>query len=200
MRIFEFAIATVLIELTPGPNMSYLAALALADGRRAAATAVAGVALGISGVGILVAFGLAEFFDRYPLIETMLRWGGIAFMLFLSLEAWVNAGRNRKNPGKQNLHSFWKGFVTNMLNPKLILFYLVMVPDFVDDGAGNVLLQNLTLVAIYTGIATAVHLGIIAMAGRARASVLAHANQKMIGRSMSVLLFAIAAWMFAEIR
>jgi threonine/homoserine/homoserine lactone efflux protein len=86
-----FALTSVLIELTPGPNMAWLAVLAATEGRRQGYAAVAGVALGLGLVGAIAALGLAAVLQTSPLAYQTLRWAGVAYLLWMAYEAWRGA-------------------------------------------------------------------------------------------------------------
>ncbi len=86
--MFAFALTSLLIELTPGPNMAYLATVALAQGRRPALMAVAGVALGLSLSGVAAALGLAAIAVSTPMLLDVLRYAGIAYLLWLAWDTW----------------------------------------------------------------------------------------------------------------
>src|ERR1700754_3707386 len=86
--LLAFALTSLVIEITPGPNMTYLAALSLSSGMRTGFAAVAGIALGLMTYGVIAAFGLAAVIDNSPLLYGVLRWGGVAFLLWLAWEAW----------------------------------------------------------------------------------------------------------------
>ena len=79
MRTVEFVVAVLLLELTPGPNMAYLAALSLTRGRRAALAGVVGVALGLVTHAVLSALGMGALVADSPLVYEVLRWAGVAF-------------------------------------------------------------------------------------------------------------------------
>ena len=200
MRLIEFAIASAIIEVTPGPNMSYLASLALVRGARVALQAVVGVACGMLVVGVLVSVGLAEFLDRSPLASGALRWGGVLFMVWLAIESWRQAGAEPKAGKAADLGSFWRGLTTNLLNPKLAVFYLAVMPDFVEPKAGRLLAQNLVLIGVYIAVATSVHVSIVLAANRARAYLTVAASGKALGRLMACLLLGVAAWLALELR
>ena len=168
MRSFEFIIAVLLLELTPGPNMAYLAALSLSRGRRAALAGVLGVALGLTTHAALSALGVGALVAASPLVYETLRWAGVAFMLFLAWEGWrgaddgVTEERGLRSAGQLLL----RGFVTNVLNPKSILFFVAVVPGFL-VAPGDATARLVVLGAIYVAIATAVHLTIVLLAGAA---------------------------------
>ena len=98
MRTVEFVIAVLLLELTPGPNMAYLAALSLTRGRRAALAGVVGVALGLVAHAVLSALGMGVLVADSPLVYEALRWAGVAFMLFLAGRAPMTACPRRQPP------------------------------------------------------------------------------------------------------
>lgn len=192
MRIWEFVAACTILEITPGPNMSYLIALTISHGWVAAFRAVFGVATGLLLVGCLAALGLAEFINSYPLIEKYLRWGGVLFMLWLAYDSWSNAPVQQE---QQRLNTYWRGLTTNLLNPKLIVFYLAMLPDFIDETRGNILQQNLQLVLLYTLIATTIHLLLITFSVQLKPIVDKSHQSMSIGKIMAILLFGVACWM-----
>ncbi|MGL5010530.1 MAG: LysE family translocator, partial [Paracoccaceae bacterium] len=82
--ITAFTVAAVAIELTPGPNMVWLAIVAATDGRRAGYAAVAGVALGLAVIGVAAAYGLAALVAGSPVAYQVLRWAGVAYLLWLA--------------------------------------------------------------------------------------------------------------------
>jgi threonine/homoserine/homoserine lactone efflux protein len=135
--LLSFALAATLIELTPGPNMAYIAILSIQSGRRAGLSAVAGIALGLLGAGLAAALGLAALIDVFPPVYNVLRWAGVLYLLWLAWEGWrgskgspVEAGRI----GWGQAVYFRRGLITNLLNPKAYLFYIAVLPRFVDPG------------------------------------------------------------------
>jgi threonine/homoserine/homoserine lactone efflux protein len=85
--LLAFALTALIIEITPGPNMTYLAALSLSSGARTGFAAVAGIALGLMTYGLIAAFGLTTIIDDSPFLYGLLRWGGVLFLLWLAWEA-----------------------------------------------------------------------------------------------------------------
>ena len=86
--MFQFILAVLFVELTPGPNMAYLATLSLARGRTAGLFAIVGVALGLSVHAAVASFGIGELLLLYPWLYEILRWIGVTYLLFLALEGW----------------------------------------------------------------------------------------------------------------
>ncbi len=85
--LLAFALTALVIEITPGPNMTYLAALSLSSGARAGFAAVAGIALGLMIYGIVAAFGLTAIIDETPFLYSLMRWGGVLYLLWLAWES-----------------------------------------------------------------------------------------------------------------
>ncbi|MBV1704712.1 MAG: LysE family transporter, partial [Hyphomicrobiales bacterium] len=106
--------ASALVELTPGPNMGYLAALAASRGAGAGLRTTAGIATGIAAVGVLCAFGLAELVAGHPTLDRALRWAGAVFMLWLAFDAFVHAGAAATG-GAGDLSTFRRGLTTNLM-------------------------------------------------------------------------------------
>ncbi len=189
-----FALASALIELTPGPNMAWLVLVTLAEGRRPGLAAVCGVALGLALVGGGAALGLAAVVAASPFLWTVLRWCGIAFLLWLAWDGWRGADGTADLPHRVGpLAAFRRGLVTNLLNPKAALFFVAVLPGFV-DGAAAALPQALLLTAVYVAVATAIHAGLVLLAGAVRPLVLQPARERAVRRALSLLLALVALW------
>ena len=196
--LLAFALASLIIEVTPGPNMTYLAALSLSSGIRTGFASVAGIALGLMTYGVIAAFGLAAAIDHSPLLYGLLRWGGVAYLLWLAWDAWSTADETAPEGNAVSHHerasAFRRGLITNLLNPKAAVFYVAMLPDFVDVGAGRIAAQTLTLSAIYVTIATAIHAGIVISASQLRTVISEPRQVRRIRRALALALAAIAIW------
>ncbi|WP_353212100.1 LysE family translocator [Rhodovarius sp.] len=196
MRTVEFVVAVLLLELTPGPNMAYLAALSLTRGRRAALAGVVGVALGLVTHAVLSALGMGALVADYPLVYEVLRWAGVAFMLFLAWEGWQGAQDSAadETATASPAQLLLRGFITNVLNPKSILFFVAVVPGFL-TAQGNATARLAVLGALYVGIATAVHIAIVLLAAELRPWLLKGPRSLWVRRGLSLLLAGAAAWL-----
>jgi threonine/homoserine/homoserine lactone efflux protein len=193
--VMAFAAASVAIELTPGPNMVWLAIVAAGDGRRAGFAAVAGVALGLGIIGVAAAFGLATVVAESPLTSQVLRWAGVAYLLWLAWDGWRDAaeGPHEVALGSSLATSFRRGLVTNLLNPKAFLFYVAVLPGFLAPEAG--LTGTLTLTAVYVAVATVIHAGIVALAGTARDWLTVGGRAVIMRRALALALVGVAIWL-----
>ena len=189
-----FAATSALIEITPGPNMVYLALVAATDGRKPGYAAVAGVALGLTLLGILAAFGLAALIDRSAVLYEALRWGGVAYLLWLAWDSWHEAGKSIEHAalGSSLARYFGRGLITNLLNPKAALFYVAVLPSFLTTDGG--LAGTLLLSLIYVIIATLIHTTIVTLAGTAQTALADEKRSQLVRRLLAVALGLVAVW------
>jgi threonine/homoserine/homoserine lactone efflux protein len=192
--VAAFALTATVIELTPGPNMAWLAIVAATEGRRPAFAAVAGVALGLGIVGIAAALGLAALVAASPPLYQTLRWAGVFYLLWLAWDGWRGDSEQVYDGlGGRALVCFRRGLVTNLLNPKAAVFYVAVLPAFVDPAAG-VTRATLVLSLVYVVVATAIHAGIAVAAGATRRLFQAPEKERLLRRTLSAVLAVIALW------
>jgi threonine/homoserine/homoserine lactone efflux protein len=144
-----FALASVLLALTPGPNLLYLISRTLCQGRRAGVVSLAGTSLGFVFHVLAAALGLSAIFLTVPLLYDLLRYAGAAYLLWLAWGAVKPGGQGtfaaRTLPEDPPGRLFRMGLVTSILNPKIALFYLALLPQFIDASRGSVFVQSLVL-------------------------------------------------------
>ena len=193
----SFMLAAIVVELTPGPNMAYLAHVALTQGRTAGLAVVAGVALGLSLVGILAALGVGALIDRSPAAYQAMRWLGAAYLVWLAWDAWKQASDNdapddRDFTGVAGL--FQRGLITNLLNPKAAVFYVAMLPQFLRPEFGQATAQLTLLTGGYVIVATVIHTAIVLMADNVRAVLAKTGAMQRIRQGLALSLVAVAIW------
>jgi threonine/homoserine/homoserine lactone efflux protein len=190
-----FLLTTLLIELTPGPNMAWLALTSASHGRRSGFAAVAGIALGLALLAAASAVGLAKLATRSPFVFGLLRYAGVVYLLCLAWKAW--AGENELSPDIANQNalgaSFRHGLLLNLLNPKAAVFFITVLPAYISADAA-VAPQTALLLASYVAIATAIHLIVVAFAGQAHGWISVGNRSHIIRRFFAILLAAIAIW------
>jgi threonine/homoserine/homoserine lactone efflux protein len=148
-----FVVASVLLVLTPGPNLLYLISRTLCQGRAAGIVSLAGTTTGFVFHILAAALGLSAVFVAVPLAYDALRWAGAAYLLWLAWDAVRPrlAGQGgelfapRTLPAVSRGKLYRMGFLTSILNPKVALFYLALFPQFVEPARGSVLAQSLLL-------------------------------------------------------
>lgn len=153
-----YAVACVLLVLTPGPNLMYLISRTLCQGRAAGIVSLAGTTSGLLFYALAAAFGLTAVLVAVPVLFDVVRWAGAAYLLWLAWDAVRPRGSGglfarRDLPPVAPAALFRTGMLTSILNPKIALFYLALFPQFVDPARGSVLLQSLVLAAVQIVIA-----------------------------------------------
>ncbi|MBI1341017.1 LysE family translocator [bacterium] len=189
--ILGFLVAALIIELTPGPNMTWLAILAATRGRTAALSAVAGVALGLALLGGLAALGLAAIVATTPLLWEALRWLGAAYLLWLAWETWTGPTESTAEAGDV-LHGFRRGLIVNALNPKAAAVFLTLIPRHVSEPAHWASLFAAAMV--YVAVATLIHALIVAFASNLHGLF----KDPLLGRRLRIgfalALIGVAVW------
>jgi threonine/homoserine/homoserine lactone efflux protein len=153
-----YAVACVLLVLTPGPNLMYLISRTLCQGRAAGIVSLAGTTSGLLFYAVAAAFGLTAVFVAVPVLFDIVRWAGAAYLLWLAWDAVRPRGggglfARRDLPPVAPAVLYRTGILTSILNPKVALFYMALFPQFVDPARGSVLLQSLLLAAVQIVIA-----------------------------------------------
>ena len=158
-RLIEYIIAAMIIILAPGPSVLFVIARAIAWGRKVAVFTVAGNVTGAFFLSSLVAFGLGPILSRSDLAYSAVQWGGGGYLVYLginSIKARKIAAADMKSQGSV-VPTFWRsvrdGFWVGALNPKGLVFYAAVLPQFVDIERGNVTGQLLFLGALFSVLA-----------------------------------------------
>lgn len=165
-----FAGAALLMALTPGPNMLYLISRSLCQGWRAGLMSWAGVVLGFTVHMCSAALGLTALFMAVPLGYEVLKFAGVGYLLWMAWQA-VKPGASspfeaRELPDESPRRLFTMGLLTSILNPKVAVFYLSVLPQFISPEHGSVLGQSLALGATQILIGASVNLAVTLGAAR----------------------------------
>jgi threonine/homoserine/homoserine lactone efflux protein len=157
------------LVLTPGPNMIYLVSRSITQGRRAGLISLLGVAAGFLVYLVAATAGLATLFAIVPTVYTTLKLAGAAYLLWLAWKAVRPGGDSafapKALPADPPRRLFAMGLVTNLLNPKIAILYVSLLPQFVDPGRGNVAEQTLLLGLTQIAVALTVNAAIVLTAG-----------------------------------
>jgi len=156
-----FVLAGLLLNITPGPDMLYIIGRSTSQGFRAGAAATFGVSAGCSVHITAAALGISALITASATAFTILKIVGAAYLIYVGLSMMKARGGRRKAEGKPipalagGLSPiFWQGFLTNALNPKVALFFLAFLPQFIALDAPTKPLAFLVLGAIFTFTAT----------------------------------------------
>lgn len=159
------ALVALAMVLTPGPNMIYLASRSISQGRRAGMMSLSGVAVGFLAYLAAASLGLTAVFFAVPALFVVIKIAGAAYLGYLAWRMLRPGGRSAFEVSELERHSsfrlFGMGFVTNILNPKIALMYVALIPQFVDPSRGPVWQQSLLLGTIQIMVAVAVNAMIV---------------------------------------
>ena len=165
MRVWSFLAVTIPLVLTPGASTAIVLRNSISGGIRAGVETAAGVNTGSVVYGVVSAFGLALALRRWPATWTILRAGGAAYLLWLARRSFRSALRPRRESApaaadvqrRTLFRNLKEGFLTNLLNPSIASFYLIVMPQFVPRGA-SIASGVLLLTALHVTIALTWHL------------------------------------------
>ena len=158
-RLPEYIVAAMVIILAPGPSVLFVIARAIAWGRKTAVFTVAGNVTGAFALSTLVAVGLGPLLQRSDLAYAAIQWGGSLYLMYLGVEAirqrkiHAEDMRNQGDAAPGIARSIRDGFWVGALNPKGLVFYAAVLPQFVDRDRGNVALQLIFLGAVFSILA-----------------------------------------------
>lgn len=159
-KIGEYIVVASAIILAPGPSVLFTIARAIAWGRKVAILTVLGNASGFFAMAALVAIGVGPIIQSSDLIYRGVQWGGGLYLIYLGIDAIRKRNEHTSQMLEQGsagapstLRVIRDGFVVGILNPKGIVFNVAITPQFIDRGAGKVVLQLMLLGAIFSLIA-----------------------------------------------
>lgn len=167
--ILAVAVVALGMVLTPGPNMIYLASRSITQGRRAGVISLGGVAVGFVTYLLATNLGLSVAFVAVPELYLGVKLAGAAYLGYLAWSALrpggVSAFAPQDVPHVSSPKLFTMGLTTSLLNPKIAIMYLSLIPQFIDLDRGHVLLQGLLLGSVQIVIGVTVNLLVVLAAG-----------------------------------
>ncbi|WP_137043127.1 LysE family translocator [Pseudolabrys sp. FHR47] len=202
--LIAFAAVALAMVLTPGPNMIYLISRSITQGAGAGLVSLAGVALGFVFYMLCAAFGITALIFAVPYAYDALRLAGAAYLAWLAWQALKPGGKSpfqvHKLPVDSPRRLFLMGFLTNLLNPKIAMLYLALLPQFIDP-AQSVLTQSIVLGAVQIAVSVTVN-SMIAIAAGSIATFLAARPLWLLAQRwlMGTVLGALAVRMVLEER
>ncbi|WP_189299093.1 LysE family translocator [Streptomyces cinerochromogenes] len=157
-RLAAFSALSFLLIVVPGPSVLFVVGRALAHGRRAALTTVVGNTLGAYVLVVAVALGIGSVVERSVLVFTALKLAGAAYLVYLGVRAWRQRGSLRaavaeSGPARGGLRTLGEGFAVGVANPKTMVFFAAVLPQFVDREQGHVPAQMLLLGLVFNAVA-----------------------------------------------
>jgi threonine/homoserine/homoserine lactone efflux protein len=203
--LIAFAAIVLAMALTPGPNMLYLISRSLSQGPRAGLISLMGVGIGFVVYMLLAAFGITAVFVAVPYAYDVLRLAGAAYLLYLAWGALKPGGRSpfqvREMPQDPPRKLILMGLMTNLLNPKVAMLYMALLPQFVDPARGSVLLQSILLGSLQIVIGVSIN-GLVAATAGSISTFLARSPRWLLLQRwfMGMVLAGLAVNMLRESR
>jgi threonine/homoserine/homoserine lactone efflux protein len=186
-RLAAFVLGGLVVNLAPGADMVLATACGIQGGPKAGAAAGLGAGTGVLWHVGLAAAGVSALIAAHPAALDILRWVGACYLVWLAWKAW-NAGPEGPGQGTPSLWRAWrKGLLTNMLNPKPVLFVLAFLPQFVVAGGPPVWQQIVALGLVFAFTGTLVTMGYGAVAGFAGQAL---ARRMGVVNRLAAVLFA----------
>ncbi|WP_041373190.1 LysE family translocator [Methylobacterium radiotolerans] len=204
-NLLAFAAVALGMVLTPGPNMVYLISRSICQSRTAGLISLGGVALGFVVYMLCAAFGITALVLAVPYAYDAIRIAGAAYLLWLAWQAVRPGGRSpfqvKDLPKDGPAKLFLMGFLTNLLNPKIAVMYLSLLPQFIDPARGSVLGQALALGSTQIVISVLVNAAIAISAGSIALFLTRRPSFAVVQRwVMGTVLAALAVRMATEAR
>ena len=198
-----FLAAALALNVSPGPDMLYVISRSLEQGRRAGIVSALGIGVGTLAYTIVTALGLSALLLSMPILFNAIRYAGalyLAYLGFRMLFAKVvkTPGTAEGKPVQMPLRNvFRQGITTNLLNPKVALFFLAFLPQFVDQSKGQVALQLVVLGLLFDTSGTSVNVLVATLAGRVGDSLKKRSLFSRIQRILPALILIALAILVA---
>lgn len=172
----QFLLTALVVVLIPGTGVVYTLAIALGQGRRAAAFAALGCTFGIVPHLLAATLGLAAVLHASALLFQIVKFAGVAYLLYLAWQS-LSSGGALRIEGRNSAESGWRiarrGALINILNPKLSVFFLALLPPFLSGNPASATVEMATLGAVFMALTLVVFLGYGLFAAAARTRILA---------------------------
>ncbi|MDJ0450971.1 MULTISPECIES: LysE family translocator [Methylocystis] len=200
---FLFVGASLILILTPGPDMLYMLGRSMAQGRRAGIVAAFGINAGAYVHLAAAVTGLSAVLLTSAVAFTAIKWIGAAYLIYLG----VNALRDRQRlsiaydtlTGRSLRAIFWQGFLSDALNPKVAIFFLSFLPQFVNVEAGEPVVQLLALGLTVNMLAIAVNVVIVSLTAEITATLRQNpVAARWLQKAMGVIFVGLGLRLAAE--
>lgn len=187
-----FAVASVLLAITPGPDMLYIATRSVAQGRQAGVVSALGVHSGILIHTVAAALGLSAIVATSTYAFKVIQFAGAAYLVYLGIKTILSKNETLEIKGTERAKLydvFYQGLVTNLLNPKVVIFFLAFLPQFVDPSRGDIALQLLLLGVIMVVLTLPIDVGVGLLGGALGKWFRARASAQAFGRWLTGSVF-----------
>jgi threonine/homoserine/homoserine lactone efflux protein len=192
-NLWSFVVTASLLCLMPGPDNLFVLAQSALNGRRAGLVTTLGLCAGLVIHTTAVVLGLAALIQASPFAFAMLKFAGAAYLLYL---AWLALKQpvtpdSTANASIQGL--FRRGFVMNVSNPKVSIFFLAFLPQFVDPSAGSVSTQIVLLGVLFISVSLVVFSAVSILGGTLSVLLTSPRAKKILNRLSAIVYVLLAA-------
>lgn len=189
-----FAIACLALTATPGPDMLLIATRSATQGTVAGLATYLGIATGSYCHALALALGLSQLFTTVPVAYDIVRYAGALYLLYLAWQTLTSSSQIKTDNNESSVHTTWsmfrQGLFTNILNPKMALFFLALFPQFLDPMQGSVGLQVLVLATILNIVGFLVNGSVILIAAKATLFISSNGRIQRVGKYFTGVVFA----------
>jgi threonine/homoserine/homoserine lactone efflux protein len=158
--VLSFAVVAFLMALSPGPNLIYLASRSICQGRPAGFASLGGVCTGMFFYMLATTAGLSAIFKAVPVMYDVVRWMGAVYLLWLAYRVMTSQSSSLSPtalPPENKVQLYRYGLLTCLLNPKIVVTYSALLPQFVDPASGHILRQTAALGLVQIAAAASAH-------------------------------------------
>lgn len=191
-----FLVAVLIVCITPGPDMAYVLAHAVSQGVASGVVASIGMAIGMVVHTAAATLGLATLLQTAPVAYDVIRFGGAAYLVYIGIRAWIDSAAQHSAEKREPVPLctvLWRAALTNLLNPKIILFYVAFLPQFVHPSRGDATLQFVVLGVTFVLVGLLVDSVIAVLGGRVGEWLLQRrAAEAVLNRIAGVVFIGLA--------
>ena len=194
-NLLPFLTASVLLTLSPGPDIMYVLVQSLANGIRAGIFTTLGLVSGIIIHTSLVAFGVSAILKGSETVYLMIRIFGACYLFYLAYRVWLSKAEisvhSSSGLKSGDLDLFKRGFIMNVINPKVTVFFLAFFPGFLWDTTGNTVYQFFFLGALFMTQAFIIFGTVAILAGNIASYLNKHSGAGIIFKWLQIVVFVV---------
>ena len=190
--LYHFSLATVALAISPGPDNIYVLTQSLTNGAKSGIATTAGLISGCIVHTTLLAFGVSVIITTSPVLFYSIKIFGACYLLYLGWKVYRSDHRlalDAKAPKKSYRELFIQGVIMNLVNPKVLIFFLAFFPAFLWDESGNTVIQFYILGLTFMFISFLVFSSIALLAGGISSYLLTHKNTGFVLKWLQILVF-----------
>ncbi len=191
--LISFSFATLALALSPGPDNMYVLSQSLASGSRSGIATTAGLISGCIVHTTLLAFGVSAIITASDSVFYIIKVCGALYLLFLAYQVWKSTAtialENEEVARKNHGQLFVQGVIMNLLNPKVMIFFLAFFPGFLWAENGNTVFQFYVLGLVFMAVSFSVFSSIALLAGRIAKYIKQHASVGVVLKWLQVVVF-----------